>query len=70
MDLVRYNDCVVDARNNLRTWYLINDACIMAGRDPELVAMKNGVSGRGGSPILLVRGRATGTERKFKVYKK
>ena len=62
MELVRGDDCVVDARDNPRTRYLINGACVLAGRDPKSAAMTNGVSGRGGGPTLLVRCSAMGTE--------
>ena len=51
MDLVRGNDYVVDARDNPRMRYLMNDACILAGREPKTAATTNGVSGRGGGPI-------------------
>ena len=32
LELVRYNDCVVDVSDNLCTQYQINDACILAER--------------------------------------
>ena len=68
MDLVRGNDCVVDARKNPRTQYLINDACVQAGRELKTAAMTNGVSGRGVGPIPLVSGSAMGTEGQLTVY--
>ena len=33
IELVRGNNCVVDTSNNPCTWYPINDACVLAGRD-------------------------------------
>ena len=68
MDIGRVNYCVVYIRNNAHTQYLINGACVLANRDPKIVAMTNGVSGRGGVPILLVSGSAISTERKLMVY--
>ena len=68
MDLVRGKDCVVDTSDNPCTQYLINDSCVLAGRELETAAITNGVSGRGGGPILLVRGRAMGTEGQITVY--
>ena len=68
MELVRGNNCVVDTRDNTCTWYLINDACVLAGNELKTAAMTNGVSGRGGGPILLVRGNAMGTEGQLTVY--
>ena len=68
MELVRSNDCVVDASDNPRTRYLINDACVLAGRELKTTVMTNGVSGRGGGPIPLVRGSAMGTEGQLTVY--
>ena len=59
---------MVDARDNPRTQYLINGACVLAGREPKSVAMTNGVSGRGGGPIPLVSGSAMGTEAKLMEY--
>ena len=68
MELVRGNDCVVDARNNLCTWYLINDDYVLAGREPKTAAMTNGVSGRVEGTILLLSGSAMGTKGKLTVY--
>ena len=68
MDIGRVNDCVVYIRNNPHTQYLINGACVLVNRDPKIVAMTNGVSGRGGVPILLVSGSAISTKRKLIVY--
>ena len=48
MQLARGNDCKVDTGDNPRTPYLINDACVLAGREPKTAAMTDGVSGRGG----------------------
>ena len=62
MELVRGNNCVVDTSDNPCTWYLINDACVLAGRELKMATMTNGVSGRGGGPIPLVSGRAMVTE--------
>ena len=62
MELVRVNNFVVDASNNSRMWYLINDTCVLAGREPKMAAMANGVSGRGGGPLPLVSGSAMGTD--------
>ena len=45
MELVRGNNCVVDASDNPRMWYLINDAYVLAGRDLKMAEMTNGVSG-------------------------
>ena len=61
MEIVRGNNCVVDAISNPCTRYLINDACVLAGREPKTVTMTNGVSGRGGGPIPLVSASAMGT---------
>ena len=68
MELVRGDDCVVDARDNPRTRYLINGACVLAGREPKSTAMTNGVRVRGGGPIPLVSGSAMGTERQLMEY--
>ena len=68
MELLRGNDCVVDASDNPRMRYLINDACVLAGRELKMAAITNGVSGRGGDPIPLVSGSAMGTDRQLKVY--
>ena len=68
MQLARGNDCKVDTGDNPRTPYLINDACVLAGREPKMAAMTNGVSGRGGGPIPLVSGSAMGTEEQLTVY--
>lgn len=32
LDLVRGCDLAVDATDNSRTWYVLNDACVLAGR--------------------------------------
>ena len=53
---------MVDASNNPRTQYLINEACVMAVRETKTSTMTNGVNGRGGGPIPLVSGRAMVTE--------
>ena len=70
MELVRGNNCVVDNGDNPCTWYLINDTCVLAGRELKTAAMTNGVSGRGGGkgPIQLVSGSAICTKGQFKVY--
>ena len=68
MDLVRGKDCVVDTSDNPCTQYLINDSCVLAGRELETAAITNGVSGRGGGPILLVSGSAMVTEGELTVY--
>ena len=68
MELVRGNGCVMDARNNPRTRYLINNARILAGRKSKMAAMNNGISGRGGGKIPLVSGRTMGTEGQLTVY--
>ena len=60
---------MVDAIDNPRTQYLINDACVMAVREMETSAMTNDINGRGGGPIPLVSGRAMGTEGQLTVYK-
>ena len=62
MELVRGNNCVVDTSDNPCTWYLIKDACVLAGRELKTAAMTNGISGRGGGPIPLVSGSAMGTK--------
>ena len=59
---------MVYIRNNAHTQYLINGACVIVNRDPKIAAMTNGVSGRGGVPILLVSGSAISTKRKLTVY--
>ena len=38
VELVKGDNCVVDAINNTRTGYLINDACVMAGRETKTPA--------------------------------
>ena len=68
MDIGRVNDCVVYIRNNTHTEYLINGAYFIVIRDPKIAAMTNGVSGRGGGPILLVSGSVISTKRKLTVY--
>ena len=68
MQLVRGNDWVVDTRDNPCTWYLINYACVLAGRELKTATMTNGVSGRGGGPIPLVSGSAMGIEGQLTVY--
>ena len=68
MELVRGNKCVMDAINNPRTHYLINDACVMEGGEPKMAEMTNGVSGRGGGPIPLVSGSAMGIKGQLTVY--
>ena len=68
MELVRGNDCVVDTTDNPCTRYLINNACVLAERDLNITATTNGVSSRGGGPILLVSGSAMGTEGEIAVY--
>ena len=62
MELVRGKKCVVDTSDNPCRWYLINDACVLAGNELKTAAMTNSVSGRGGGPIPLVSGSAMGTE--------
>ena len=68
MDIVRGNDCVVDTNDNPRTRYLINNACVLAERDPNMAAMTNSANDSGGGPILLVSGSAMDTERQLMVY--
>ena len=68
MELVRGNDRVVDTSDNPRTRYLINEACVLAEREPKTAAMNNGISNRRGGPIPLVSGSAMGTEVKLMVY--
>ena len=58
IELVRDSNCVVDTSDNPCTWYLINDVCVLAGRELKMAEMTNGVSGRGGSPFLLVSCRS------------
>ena len=48
--------------------YPINNACVLAEKEPKTAEMTNSVSSRGRGPILLVRGSAMVTERKFTVY--
>ena len=48
MELVRGNNCVVDTSDNPCTWYLINDACVLARRELKTAAMTNSVIGRRG----------------------
>ena len=67
MEIVRGNECVVDARNNPCMLYLVKDTCIMAGREPKTAEMTNGVSGTEGGPIPLVSGSAMGTEGKLTI---
>ena len=62
MELVRGNDCVVDSSDNPRTRYLINDACVLAGREPKTSPMTNYVSGRRWGPIPLVKSSSMVTE--------
>ena len=52
MELVRGNDCVVDAINNPCTRYLINNACVLEEKETKTMAMTNGISGSGRGPIL------------------
>ena len=54
MELGRDNNCVVETRYNPYMWYLINDTCVMAGRDLETATMTNGVSSRGGGQIPML----------------
>ena len=68
MQLVRGNDCVVDASDNPRTRYLINNACVLAGSEPKTTAMNNSVSDRGGGTILPMSGSAIGTKGQLAVY--
>ena len=68
MELVRGNNCVVDISDNPRTHYLISNTCVMVEREPKTAETTNGVSGRGGGPILLVSGSAMGTEGQLTVY--
>ena len=68
MKLVRGNNCVVDTKDNPCAWYLINDACVLTGRELKTAAMTNSVSGRAGVPIPLVSGSAMGTEGQLTVY--
>ena len=68
MVLLRGSNCVVDTRDNPCTWYLINEACVLAGRELKTAAMTNGVNGRGGIPIPLVSGSAMSTGGQLKVY--
>ena len=68
MDLVMGNNCVVDTSDNPCTWYMINNACIMAGRELKTAEMTNSVSSKGGGPIPLVNGSAIGTEGQLTVY--
>ena len=68
MQLVRGNDCVVDASDNPRTRYLINNACVLAGSEPKTTSMSNSVSDRGGGTILLMSGSAIGTKGQLTVY--
>ena len=65
MDIGRVNDCVVYIRNNPHTQYLLNDACVLVNRDPRIAEITNGVSGRVGGPILLVRSSVISTKRKL-----
>ena len=68
MDIGRGNDCVVDIRDHPRTQYLINGAHVLVEREPKKSAITNGISGRGGGPILMVSGSAMGTEGRLMVY--
>ena len=68
MEKVRVNDCMVDARDNPRIRYLINNSCVLEGRELTTATMINGVSGRGGGPILLVSGSAMVTKGELTVY--
>ena len=68
MYIVRGNDCVVDTNDNPHTRYLINNACVLAKREPKLAAMTNSVSSSGGGPILLVSGSVMGTESHVMLY--
>ena len=62
MDILKGNICMVDIRDNTCMQYLINNACVLVNRDPKIVAMTNGVRGRGGVPILLVSSTSMGTK--------
>ena len=68
MKIVRVNNCVVDISDNPCTWYLINNACVLAGRERKTAAMTNSVSGRGGFPIPMVSISAMGTKGQLTVY--
>lgn len=45
LDLVRKSDCVVDASDNPKTRYLINDACVLAGK-PLISGSAVGIEGQ------------------------
>ena len=45
IEIVRGNYFVADASDNPCTQYLINDACILEGREPKTAAMTNGRGG-------------------------
>ena len=60
MEIVRGNNCVVDTIDNSCTWYLINNAWVLAGRELNTAATTNSVSGRGGGSIPMVSGSAIG----------
>ena len=67
LELVRGNDCAVDAINNYRMRYLINNVYVLAGKETNTSEMMNCISSRRGSPILLVSGSAMGTEGRLRV---
>jgi len=56
--MVEGHDVVVDASDNPRTRYLLNDACVLA----------NGGRGGGGGGVPLVSGSAMGTEGQLSLY--
>ena len=68
MELGRGKNCVLDASNNPRTRYLINDACVLVGRKPKTADMTNGVSDRGGVPIPMLSCSAMDTKGQLTVY--
>ena len=59
---------MVDTSNNPRMRYLINDACVLAEREPKMTTMTNSVSGGEGVTIPLVSGSVICTREQLKVY--
>ena len=68
MEILSGNDCVVDAIDNPCTQDLMNNACVLEGREPKTAEMTNVVSARGGGPIPLVSVIAMGIKGKIMVY--
>ena len=62
MEVVSGNNYVVDASDDPRMRYLVNNTCVRVGRELKTAATTNSFIGRGGVPIPLVISSVMGTK--------